>query len=290
MATVTRQDLSESYEQGAIPSSATVRYLVEGAYTAFSAVSAVQSDAVAFGDPHPDSIPGDRLRASRFRPSERVGAGADRGWFVDVIFTLDGSGANFEEPTTTEPDYVNPEMVVTRKEIEIPIFVKKKMFNGNPAGGVPIETFRWERDDRKVQTNGITLRITVNVGAGVYNLANFSLISAQSDKVHQFGGRKWQFIGANSSQVAADVWRLTYEWYADPGNAEITGVDTDKTIVPPARGPFQDYRPEMVSVVVPGSFGAFEIPTIEVVEPLEEDLTGWTSFPIPNPIIEVGGP
>ena len=111
MATVKRIQPGESYGEGAIPSNATIRFEVLGALKASEAIMAVKDDVangIAVGDIHPD-VPGSRLQATRFRAVERIGAGNDRGWFIDVEFGVDGTGANFEEPPVTEPEYVTVE-------------------------------------------------------------------------------------------------------------------------------------------------------------------------------------
>lgn len=283
MATVKRIENGEAYEEKAIPSSATVQYEVLGAYTASGAVAAVKG-VVPLGSAHPDGISGDRLKSVRYIPSERISAGDSRGWFVSVEFTLDGSGANFEEPPITEETYATAELAVVKREIEAPYFRKQKVFSR--VGTSVVETFRWVEDSQKISLNTLTLRIVVNVGPTEYTLAAFKSIRSKTNKLHVIEGDKWIFNGGSATQVSVDTWRIAYEWWADPGNPALpvpTGSNASDLILPPERPSFTNYFKDLVTVGIPPLTGLTQVPIIRISEPLIDDPNGYVGLP-GNPI------
>lgn len=285
MATVKRMESSESFERTSLPVRATIRYLVLGAYKANAAVEAVQNDpdGIALGDAHPDAIAGDRLQATRFRVSERVAAGEDRSWFVDVEFGIDGSGANFEEPPTSEPDYSTVEFSTVDKDFKAPYWIREPQVGVSPSGTLTT-TYKWEERFSEFQITGLQLRVVVNVNADEYKLSNWVANQAQVNRIHTIGGStKWQYLGASSSQVAVDVWQVTHEWWADPGNGPIPipdGANPSQTITyTQDRLPFEDYQSYKIpaGVGIPG-VGPVWVPVVSIYEPFVEEANGFTNL------------
>jgi hypothetical protein len=294
MTMVTRQDSGETFERGNLPSRATVRYLVQGAaaYRANDACLAVQSganfedpnDAVPLGAAHPDAIAGDRLKASRYRAVQRAGAGNDRSWFVDVEFSLEGGGANFEEPPISEPTYATIEFSTVDRQIKAPFWIKVPQAGVSPSGTLST-TFKWQEEFTEFSVAGLQLRVVTNVSATQYALSNWVTNQDQVDKIHTIGGRKWQYIGASSSQIAIDVWRVTHEWWADPGNGPVTanlpaGVNgSDVVFFDGDRPEFQDYQSYRVPVGagIPG-VGPVWVPVVGLQEPYIEEPSGFQNL------------
>lgn len=292
MATVKRVEAGETFEASSVPSRATVRYLVQGsdAYRAIEAIAAVQNDVVngiALGAPHPDEIPS--LTAVRFRASERVGAGQDRSWFVDVEFGLNGSGANFEEPPITEPTYSTVEFSTVDKDFNGPYWIREPIVGVSPAG-VLSTTYKWEERFVKFPLSALQLRVVTNVtsssSTNPYMLSNWVQNNAQVNKVHNIpvgGSFRWQYIGADSSQIAPDIWRITHQWWSDPGNGPIAlpdGINPSETVTYDLdREPFQDYQSYKIpaGVGIPG-VGPVWIPVVSVYEPFVSDPTGYTKL------------
>lgn len=285
MAIVQRMEASESFERTSLPVRATIRYLVLGAYKANEAVESVQTDpsGIALGDAHPDAIAGDRLKATRFRVSERVAAGVDRSWFVDVEFNIDGSGANFEEPPVNEPGYSAVEFSTVDKDFKSPYWIREPQAGVSPAG-VITTTYKWEERFLEFPLTGLQLRIVVNVTADEYKLSNWVVNQGQVNRIHTIGGStRWQYLGASSSQVTVDVWQVTHEWWSDPGNGPIplpNGANASETITfGDPRPPFQDYQSYKIpaGVGIPG-VGPIWIPVVSLYEPYIDEPNGFQSL------------
>ena len=281
MPTARRIEPSESYGEGAIPSNATIRYEVLNAYKASEAILYVKENEIDVGDIHPD-VPGSRLQATRFRAAERIGSGNDRGWFVDVEFGVDGTGANFEEPPVTEPDYSTAEYSTLERVIKAPYFFKTPVQFPDPAGGTVVTGFDWEKGVQEFTITGLSFRAVVNVGPSDYNLGQFRVAAEQANKLHPFGQLQWQYLGADSAQVSADVWSITHEWWHDPGNPEPgppTVVNIADLILAGPRATFEDYVSWVSDATPPGGTGAIYEPGISVYKPFIEDANGFANLP-----------
>lgn len=295
MAVVTRIERGESFSEKVVPSDAVVPFLVTGAYTAKAAVSAVKSDFGVTGTLHPEDQ-GGRLRSVQYDAVERIGAGPERGWIVFVRFGVDGAGANFEEPTVTEPTYVTAEYSTLERTIKAPYYFKRPVTYPTASGTT--QGFEWDLGTQEFSISGLQLRVVVNVIASQYTLGAFSAAQDQTNKLHRLpngnpGERLWQYLGAQSSQVAADVWQVTHEWWSDPGNEappKPTNLPNPADIInAPARLPFEDYSNYTGAVVPPGGFGALYVPVIDVYDPFEEDADGFQALP-GDPIDRVTAP
>jgi len=282
MPTVTRLETGESYAERAVPSEATVRYKVLGAYTGESAVSAVKAEFGPTGTVHLEDQTG-RLKSYQYVAVERVGAGSDRGWLVDVMFSLDSGGASFETPPVTEPDYATAEFNDLEKTIKAPYFFKVP--TQYESGGSIATSFDWNSGVQDFVIAGLAFRAVVNVPASEYNFAAFDSARLQKNKIHTFGGVKWQYLGATSSQIASDVWKITHEWWNDPGNDAPPipiGSNASDIINAPARAPFEDYAKYVDPVVGPVLGPTYE-PVVSVYSPYVEDPSGYTGL-IGDPI------
>jgi len=292
MPTVTRMEAGESLERASKPSRASIRYLVQGgAYTSNAAIAAVQDDVVngiALGDVHPE-VAG--LTATRFRAGERVGAGTDRSWFVDVEFGLDGAGANFEEPPVTEPTYSTTEFSTVDKDFKGPYWIRQPIVGVSPAG-VLSTTYAWEERFIEFRVSALQLRVVTNVTSdpnqslNPYVLSNWVQNNAQVNKIHNIpvgGSFRWQYLGADSSQIAPDIWRITHQWWSDPGNGPIAlpdGINPSETrTFDSNREPFTDYQSYKIPVGagIPG-VGPVWLPVVSTYEPFLADPTGYTKL------------
>ena len=292
MPTVTRMEAGESLERASKPSRASIRYLVQGgAYTSNAAITAVQDDTVngiAIGDVHPEAA---ELTATRFSASERAGAGTDRSWFVDVEFGLNGAGANFEEPPTTEPTYSTIEFSMVDKDFKGPYWIREPIVGVSPDG-VLSTTYKWEERLIEFRVSALQLRVVTNVTSdpnqsqNPYMLSNWVQNNAQVNKIHNMpvgGTFQWQYLGADSSQIAPDIWRVTHQWWSDPGNEPIPlpdGINPSETVTfDSQREPFTDYQSYKISVdeTIP-SVGPVWLPVVSTYEPFVADPTGYTKL------------
>lgn len=282
MPVVTRLDIgSESFELREKPSSARIRYAVIGAYRAFDATNAVKDplNLGPAGTPHPDD-PSGNLLSSSYVATERLGAGGDRGWYVDVQFTPFAGGANFEEPPITEPTYATAEFSTVDRIIKAPYFFKSPL--SFESGGSLVDSFDWKEGVQEFTVTGLQFRAVVNVATTAsYNLGAFIATRDQSNVIHTFGLQNWLYQGAVSSQVSIDVWQVTHTWYADPGNdaPPKTGdvPNASDIISAPDRGAFEDYQKFTTPVMGP-VIGPTYTPGIGVRTVYETNANGYTGL------------
>jgi hypothetical protein len=285
MAVVTRIEPGEAFSEKTVPSDAVVPFSVVGSYTARAAIGEVKSTFGDIGTLHPEDQAG-RLRSVQYEAVERIGSGPDRGWVVFVRFSVDGAGANFEEPTVTEPTYVTAEYSTLERTIKAPYYFKRPVTYPTASGTTT--GFEWDLGTQEFVISGLQLRVVVNVIKTQYTLGAFSAAQDQTNKLHRLPNgnpseRLWQYLGAQSSQVSADLWQVTHEWWSDPGNdapPKPTNLANQGDIISaPARLPFEDYSNYTLAVVPPGGFGALYVPVIDVYSPFEEDADGFNSLP-----------
>jgi|GEM_PF-5070771 len=287
MPTVTRIERGESFSERAIPSDATLSFLVTNAYDPQEAIAAVKTspEMGPVGTPHPND-PTQRLTSVQYDVTERIGAGNDRGWIVFVRFSVDSSGANFQPVPDTEPTYVTAEYSTLERVIKAPYYFKRPI--AYPSGGSITQGFEWDLGTQEFTVSGLMLRVVVNVISSGYNLGAFIFSQDQTNKIHRLpngnpSDKAWQYLGAQSSQVAADVWSVTHEWWSDPGNdapPKPTELQTpDDIVTAPERLPFEDYTNYVVPVQNPSSGGVLYVPTIDVYEPFVEEANGWSNLP-----------
>jgi hypothetical protein len=284
MPVVKRLDLGESLEAGQLPNSATIRFSVIGAYHSLDAINEVKTVFGPPGTAHPDDTAGN-LKSSRYLASERLGAGSDRGWFVDVQFSPAGGEANFQAPPVTEPDYVTAEFSNVFKTIKAPYFFKSPL--SFEQDGSIVNSFDWKEGVDEFTVTGIQLRVVVNVATTTqYNIGAFFVTQNQSSVIHTIEGVDFLYEGAVSSQVSFDVWQVTHTWYADPGNdapPKTTSVpDSADIISSPKREPFQDYQKYRTDVMGPTTGPAYT-PAIGVRD-VYKKVPGGHNGLIGNPI------
>ena len=281
MPVVKRLDIGESFEQGQSPNSATIRYSVIGAYRSINATNAVKeiSNFGPPGTPHPDDPTGN-LKSSRYLATERLGAGGDRGWYVDVQFTPAGGDANFQPPPITEPVYATAEFSNVFRTIKAPYFFKSPL--AYESDGSLVEAFDWKEGVDEFTITGVQFRAVVNVATTVnYNLGAFLVTKNQSSVIHTIQGVDFLYEGAVSSQVSLNVWQVTHTWFADPGNdapPKTTDVPNPSDIISsPERDPFQDYQKSQVPAIGPTA-GPVYTPIIGVREVYARNPTGYTGL------------
>lgn len=260
---------------GVVPDSDVIRYLVPGVTKADALANL---DLVAITT-HPDGLP---LTVQAKNPTERVGAGADVGWYVDVVFgknRLSGSDVRITPPDTTNIDYVLDSASFRKDIITIPVVVETELVFPQPITGIPISTFL----SRTIEVQRVLPRTVYNLRLNVNSFTQSDLyaIEDQTGKIHQFGGRKWLFEGGDSSESEQGVFTINYSWLGDPGTPELeipTGDGVNQAITTPERPPFHDYVIRFY-VLTTGPLSGQSRARVETVQTYEEDLTGYLSLP-----------
>lgn len=282
---IIRQYASETLEEQSNPNRKVIRYFVPSAPTSNSAIASIKSTVVNFGATDPDGAT-NGLLATSFRATERVGAGSQQGFYVDVEFTRNGGGFSGPQIPNQEPDYRLVDFTTERRKLIAPVF--KQVPIAVSDGTTVTQSFDWARDDREFEETFQIVRVRCNVSSAPGN-ALATIVTPQLNKVHQIYGAdevgRYRFIGVQANQVNGDVWRITYEWERDNGSVEPTNADADNEdwvsepiLLPPARPPYHDYEANLIPVVGPVLGPNFE-PSIKVTRIYEENLTGANSFP-----------
>ena len=266
---------------GVAVDSDTLRYLVPG-NTKADALANVDLQALIASGTHPDGISGLFLQAAN--PTERVGAGSDVGWYVDVVYgknRMSGSDVRVTPPDRTSPDYRLDSTSSRIEIIEVPLLAEYQTEAMGPTpGGGPLFLYTYNRIDlrRVLPMTQYMLKLNTNT----FGSAQVEAITKQTGKIHEFGNRKWLFESGQMSEVEEGVYSITYVWKHDPGTPFVlveTGPgDPVYFLVTPTRGPFQEY------IIEPYKDGndnqRFRV---KVRDTYEEDLLGWASLP-GNPV------
>lgn len=259
-----------------VAESDTLRYLVPGATKADVEANLDLIALTTPGAAHPDGIPG--LTVQGHTVSERVGAGTDVGWFVDVTFArnrLSGGGVAVTPPDKTSQFYRLDGTSSRIDEITIPLLAKQAKTFWVPYGGTRIG-YTYKRFDIKRALPRTQYVLEVNTAT--FGQTEVNALEAQTGKIHQFGGKKWLFQGGSMDEAEEGVYSITYTWMSDPGTPEVTITDVPGSdtvyLTTPERMPFQEY---VVRPYTDGSgYTQFEI---ILVGTYEEDLLGWQSLP-----------
>lgn len=289
-----RQYQGESLEEFSTPRRKVIRYWVPGEVNSNDAIAELKDTTIDRGDADPD---GSSLIALRFTATERMGAGSDQGFMVDVEFGATGGTGSFPEIEDQDPAYRLVDLTAEQRRIILPVFKRVKTAFADTLGDAPTIGEEWSREDAEVSQVFQVLRVTCNVPRASYIGYNFDQnIAPQINKIHSLyasstGLNKWRFIGANASQVNGDVFRITYEWEQDRGTDQLeirdgatlisdSGEVTTSApyLVPPVRDAYHDYVTRTEDLPGPIASGTTFNPVIEVMRVYSEALTGANAF------------
>ncbi len=296
---VERQYGGERLEEATSPDRKTIRYLVTGEPNSTDAIAELKT-VIDIGDADPDGSTG--MIARRFSASERVGSGADMGFFVDVEFTRSGITIGGDQIPDQDDAYRLVDLSTETRRLIAPVFVRRQVAIADPAGASVVIDDEWAREDREFEQAFQILRVTCNQIASAYLGTNFDAsIAPQVGKVHQLYSsttlgalNRWRFLGANASQVNAGTFRITYEWEQDRGTViteafdgatrisdkgEWLGGSAQYIVLPIDRTAYFDWVAYTQPLPGPIASGAVYEPIIRERRVYEEDLTGANSFP-----------
>ena len=289
---IVRQYSGEVLDEQNNPIRKVIRYFVPSAVTSTAAVASIKATEINHGDTDPDDAT-NGLLATDFRATERIGAGSEQGFFVEVTLTR-GGGGGFTGPNipNQEEDYRLVDLTTEIRRLRFPVFKQISVAYPGASGVVMAED--WVRDDRDFEQAFQILRVRCNLPSGTFLGTNFDqVISPEVNKIHQLyasstGLNRWRFIGAQANQVNADVFRITYEWEQDRGtdapenalanNGTIDPMDPQPILLPDTRPAYHDWEAYVEPVAGPVIGPLFE-PKIVATRKYIENLTGANAFP-----------
>lgn len=261
-----------------MPTSDTLRYNVPGAKKADAL--AHSSLAAVLASEHPD-FPGYGMWPQSAVAVERIGAGTDIGWIVEVEYALNrltGSGVQVVPPDTTDQLY-KLESVSTRiEEITIPVVHVQRAYLPILGSILPpvLTNFSVQRLDVKQVLPMTQYQVRLNVEKSTFDAASVATIAGETGKIHTFGGLQWLFQGGSSDELESGVVSIVYTWMNDPGTPAIASLVNDNINlyrIAPDRLPFQEY--------VVRTFTTASGPDAEIlcVNTYEANPTGHTTLP-----------
>lgn len=170
--------------------------------------------------PNIDVHPGGVLRMAGLTAVERIGAGTDpryrfRAEYAPPGSSLTGGGQPADRTGLTFRAYSTEFVPMT---LEAPTFTAVPIwFEDEPGGTRTVKGVEWKSVSIKVAMSAIKLSVEVNLS--VWGINEVAIVAGQMLKVHTFGGRKWQFLGARQSfgGFRADENKITYSWLSEPG-------------------------------------------------------------------------
>jgi hypothetical protein len=289
---IVRQYSGEVLDAQNNPIRKVIRYLVPSAVTSTAAVDSLKATEIDYGDTDPDDAT-NGLLATDFRAIERIGAGSEQGFFVEVTLTR-GGGGGFTGPNipNQDEDYRLTDLTTETRRLRLPVF--KQITAAYPGASGVVMAEDWVRDDREFEQTFQILRVRCNLPSGTYLGTNFDqVISPEVNKIHQLyasstGLNRWRFIGAQANQVNADVFRITYEWEQDRGtdapenalanNGTIDPMDPQPILLPDDRPAYHDWEAYAEPLAGPVIGPLFE-PKIVATRKYIENLTGANAFP-----------
>lgn len=249
------------------------------------------------GDSHPTIA---ALFASNMVVQGHTGAGADLAWLVAVQYTVDGSSFNFPPPDKGDPDYTSVGYRTFQAEITIPVIARTTTYVIIPpplTGAGTYESYRYKRTD--ITTTVVSARYIRELNLTTFNGLFNEIITDQTDKLHQWVGRTWRFLGGTVNQTyRANVWSVRYEWETEPGTPYTHWVSDppsandfydaggswqqpDIVEIPP-RAPFQKWRVQQALLVGPPdpqNPGALSVPEIITTTSYPTEADGWKLLP-----------
>lgn len=235
------------------------------------------------GDPHPDF--GYQVRAAAFSAGEVTGSGPDMFMKIGVLYNREGQSFSSPPPDDTAPGYTAVSLDTKSIDITVPYFIgyEEKTFQVPYLSAGSASTITYTLQERTVSVSGAIY--TREVSVPTFGGSDAAVISSQHDKVHTFGGKKWQFKGASVSRVSVDQYNISYHWFTEPGNGALeidVPASSRAPIMPPARDPFQQYFVGVMDFVgppEPGTIAPLTIPYIIARDVLVEEAAGWAVLP-----------
>jgi hypothetical protein len=227
--------------------------------------------------PHPREP---KLRLASLGATDRIGADADAGWYVEARYVAVGETV----PTVPQdPDAVG---VITKQasveSVLIPYPLLARRYVLDPVSG--FENITYTNDEGRIEVAGVRYTFQVNLDRSPDN--TLGIIVPRYYKIHQlppFGTTKWLFLGCYISQIKADRWSYVYNWFTEPGNPALipaayaapdNGSTRDLIYVPP-RLPHEKYLVRYRDLGPDVTVS----PSVEVINTYTEDFNAWAGLP-----------
>lgn len=145
---------------------------------------------------------------------------------VIAAYSSDGRFSFQPKVDRTELNFARWSLSTTLQTRKVPSFVIETI--AAPTVTDPLATkTRWARDDWQIEVPVTTFSSTVVVKE--YINFTLNLILNQVGRIHRFGTftpvagepylALWRFKGHRATRIAVDRFEITYDWYADHGNA-----------------------------------------------------------------------
>lgn len=258
-----------------------VRRFISPGYNETAAIASAINGAnggLNIGAAHPREP---SLKLATLSAVEHVGSGSEAGWIIE---------ARYIPQDASFPDFPRDESgagVITKSAssevvtIRFPLLARRYVFD--PISG--FSNITYDKDEGAYDVPGARYTYQVNINRSPDN--SMAIITPRLNKIHQlppFGNTKWLFTSFYINQIKDSLWSYVYSWYAEPGNEALLPPDlaqpgnpsgADLIYVPP-RLPHQRY------VVKWSGLNPSEVtvsPSIEVIDPFEEEPNGWSALP-----------
>jgi hypothetical protein len=231
--------------------------------------------------PHPREP---KLRLASLGATDRIGADADAGWYVEARYVAVGETV----PTVPQdPDAVG---VITKQAsvesvlIPYPLLARRYVLQPTTDGSPAYENITYTNDEGRIEVAGVRYTFQVNLDRSPDN--TLGIIVPRYYKIHQlppFGTTKWLFLGCYISQIKADRWSYVYNWFTEPGNPALipaayaapdNGSTRDLIYVPP-RLPHEKYLVRYRDLGPDVTVS----PSVEVINTYTEDFNAWAGLP-----------
>lgn len=187
---------------------------------------------------------------------------------VTCFYDNDNSSTGPQLPDTTDPNYIDYAVSVTRVGIKVPTYTlyKERREEESSPGGPTLSVIyeRWEPSEVEIDLYQTTAEVQVTLNYMNNGVRTF--IASQGGRLHKFpDGTFWKFQGASINRQTDEAWSIVYRWVHDPGSlvSDRPGApgSNDKSIMVPFGNSFEFVDSNSDTNVL--TTGSLIVPSIE---------------------------